>query len=409
MADTSDLEYWNYWIWNAFHKRIYSKAITTMNIIEGDLEFYESVFKIEDNQIIQADIPEEYREVYMVNHHGVKYVLPTKFAKETPLIPSNSFKCQLKRSDKKVWNFITGIKSLSISSEKYHNTFKDFIDDWNPLDHTDPMYWTLLKLIAFASEYKGVKLCISSKPNTGKNANFTIMNKILNNIGRYSNPTLAVFEKSLYYNQTTIIDEITSMSSTQLKEIEPVILTISDNSPDYTKHSLTSTMDLLKIDLSNKSIIFPYNRKQDVEENGGTFFDEVWNNISAFRSRFPQFYFKGDIITHFKNYNMKEAEEILDNNFDVMRQIAKETKYWLEHLHKLKHNYELKHQFTNRHLTNLEGLFDVIDVYSDNQNEFDEWVELLVQAKKDYWYYNIRNGNSINDYNKPEEEVIVDE
>jgi len=372
-------EWWNFWCWNAFNHKLYSESITTDDVLDDKaVEFHESLVMLESNNSVEYTVPESFRECVRVVKDGEKYLLPLKFADALPLKVTNEFKCQIKKYDRKVWKFITGVTSLSISGDSYGESFKQFVNSWNPIKHSEPDHWTFIKLLSVASVVKPIKVCLCSEPNTGKNSNFTIIGKILGRVGRFGTPTLAVFERSLYYNTVTIIDEITSIAPSQMRELEPVILTVSDNSPEYRKHSLAQQSFLNRVDLGKCSLVFPYNRKKDVDKTGGKFFDEVWNNIPALKSRFPQLLVKGVVEEFMPNLNKAEAKKMMEDNFDSMRKVAKQLVYWKDNLHKHKHDYKLKIILSNRHLTNLQSIIDVMDAYSESQAEFDQWCSFLL-------------------------------
>jgi hypothetical protein len=104
-----------------------------------------------------------------------------------------------------------------------------------------------------------------------------------------------------------------------------------------------------------------------------TFFDEKWDSIYAFKSRYPQVLLDGKVISVTKNYSKRQAKELLERYFNEMREIAKELDYWKHHLHEHLNHYKRDLNLNTRHTANLEGVLDVFDVYCKTQEEFNEW------------------------------------
>ena len=220
--------------------------------------------------------------------------------------------------------------------------------------------------------------------NCGKNSNFTILGHITGEVCRIQKPTTAKLETVLYYNNVVLPDEITSMSKTDIEKIESIVLNIGDNSTEYNKHSMAKDSKLNTVDLTRLSIIFTYNRVQDIRGEGD-FFDDKWANKNAFRSRYPQLLLKGTITTSPKNHSKKQASKIMENNFGDMRGIAKELEYWRQNIPEHMHNWNRDGiDLPPRHKSNMEGLLDVLDALSDTQAEYDYWLGQVESAIRDY-------------------------
>lgn len=273
------------------------------------------------------------------------------------------------------------------------STLKKFLSDWNPQTHTNPNHWTLLKAISLASKYKSIKLCICSEPSNGKNSNFTIINHITRDVCRIQKPTVAKLETVLYYNKVVLPDEITSMNKTDVGAMESIILNIADNSTEYNKHSMATNKKLNTVDLTQLSIVFTYNRVEDIS-SGSKFFDEKWTSINAFKSRYPQLLLHGKIDQTLPNLNQTQAQTLMEQNFEEMKAIAKEFMYWTNSLQEHLHGWDRKRiELSPRHQTNMEGLLEVLDALSDTQEEFDFWMDTLTDCIEGYKRMLVGQGN----------------
>ena len=61
-----------------------------------------------------------------------------------------------------------------------------------------------------------------------------------------------------------------------------------------------------------------------------------------------------------------------------MKSWANTASYYKEHLDKELHGWKIKKLYaTERHQASIEGLLDVMDAYSQTQEEFDKWIDFL--------------------------------
>jgi len=388
-------ESWNYSVWGAFSERLYSKSLNPEHLTDnGGESFIDTVFKIDE---VSRDIeevlvkPAKFRDCVFAQKGEKRYIIPTTYVREMPFNPVSIYECQIKKSDKRKWLFVTEINSLNINGDQTME-FKLFIDEWNPIGHTNPVHFKLSKMIAIATKHKRTNLCLCSEPEFGKNCHYTIMNYIIPDVCRVAKPTLAKFETALYFNSVFIPDELTSLKNADVCELEPTILSVTDVSPEYNKHSMAQKKEMNKTNLLEKSLVFTYNRPQDLADPKtgdmkGTFFDDLWNNPAAIKSRLPQLLLTGTVIEKVKSLNPQQSEKMMKEEFESLRVVAKAYAYYCENLSKHLHNYrypESVNRLSNRHATNIQGVIDVMDAYSDTQEEFDGWVEVLMNSIKAY-------------------------
>jgi len=153
-------EWWNFGVWRQWNIKVYKESLSSEHISDNGVEeVYEGLFQIDgENNILEVGIEKpEWRSIIKLEKNNQRFLLPTVFKQYLPLKPAEMFKCQLKKSDKKVWQFIKKPIQMNITPEKTQS-FKEFIDGWNNVEHTSPQDFTFLKLVAIASKYKGVKM-----------------------------------------------------------------------------------------------------------------------------------------------------------------------------------------------------------------------------------------------------------
>lgn len=390
----TDEFYQYYTVWKQFNLKTYQKTLTSENVLNNGNEKYIDVvqeltlnsdgsYSVEENKMIQT-------KCIQLEKNGVKYLLPSHWQSKLPVNVSSGFDCYLKSTDKTIYRFITKPVSVKITAEKILS-FKDLITIFNPMTHSSPTDWTFLKIQSIAAKAKGAKYRLCSEPACGKNANDIILHLIFNDNMRVSKPTLAKLETLFYYNQKVIPDEMTSLSSAQVREVEPFFLTLADEAPTFQKHSMAQKKDLNEVDITNSSCVFTYNDRSCLSSNG-KFFDDLWSNIDAFNSRYPAFHVNGNITQLIPKLSVKQAQGILALNEDKLRKIARCIMYYKENMTNELHGYSRAQcKLKGRHRSNSEALVDALDVYSDNQKEFDGWLQYLDQSMTDYKTINSNN------------------
>jgi hypothetical protein len=380
-------DYWAYPVLKQWKKDIYARCLTHDDYQGKALaEFYDTVLRITNEGMSTTyDVqPDDLKKIVRMQKDNKRYLMPIIYEEQIPVIVIESMECQLKPSDKTIYNYVLKVKSMNIPAEQGDQTFKEFVDSFNPVEHTSPKDWAFIKLLSIASKYKSVKCCICSPPSTGKNANFMVMHHILDKCPRLSGPTPARLYQAITNNEVVVIDELTSVKGDLVREIEGMVLQLGDNSTEYIKHSQTIGRQLKEADLIKKSIIFTYNRTEDIGKKS-TFFDDKWNNPAAFKSRFPQFLLDGKVIGDAPTYSYAEINDMVEEYGEQIKGVAKALSYWTQNLNKHLHKWNKdKLHLKGRHRTNLSGLIDAIDCYSETQVEFDAWCEFIQRSMDNY-------------------------
>jgi hypothetical protein len=413
----------HFMVWKAFNNKVYKKTLTSEHLLKkGNEKYLEIVFKLsKGDDVVDGEFRTDPMTIgtkcVFLEKGGIKYILPSRFKKALPLNPADQFDSFLKESDTTIWKFITKPNSAKITPARTLE-FHDMIDVFNPIDHTDSRTNRFLKIQAFGSCAKGGKYRLCSEPGSGKNAHDTILRNVLNNVVKVGGPTKAKMETLLYYYQKVIVDEVTSMTNEDVKKLEPLVLTIADETPDFTKHSIAAKNDLNEIDLSQSTVIFTYNNVWNLG-NKETFFDDKWISRDAFRDRYPAFLLSGRVTTAFTKLSMPQSEKILEENFTELAELAQNIVYYVKNMHKELHGWDRSGiKLKGRKYTNFECVIDALDVDSRSQAEFDEWVDWINQRNYDYWRmvkYGDRNGkpgehiSKLGSFDNNQEELDVTE
>jgi hypothetical protein len=209
---------------------------------------------------------------------------------------------------------------------------------------------------------------------------------IHNDIIRLGKPSYARLYSCLCHNQTILPDEFTSLTKAQLSDVEGTFGTIADASPELPKNTMAIGNTPSTADLIRTSIVFTYQRREDLKKDN-VFFDDIWNNPAMINDRYPAILIKGKVTEKMKNPSPEEAEKIMLENYDKLRIIAKNRLWYCQNMHRIKKDFNsslLCFNDNQRHMANFEGVLDVLSVYCYNQEEFNIWIEWINQRVNEY-------------------------
>jgi hypothetical protein len=379
-----DKQYWHYLYWEFFSELIYSKTLSSANTFDDGRIHHQSVLhKIDEDGNYVEYSPFNSKDLYFIKF--VKgnefYIVPKRFEADFPIQPKTWLNVKLKKTDSQVWKYLKTYDSLSIPQTKTKE-FKQFVNEWNPMTHSNPKVWTLLKLISFT---QGLKMAICGECACGKNANLTIRRHIdRKTLPKIKSPSKAKFYTELFYNDYINIDEITSWKLPEVNIIEDTLAEFGDESTDMVKHAKDSNrlLELMK-DVSYKSLTLTFNPYDKL--NNKFYFEDKFRNSGKIKDRYPIIYIDGHVIDTLRKPNRYQCEADVMQKLNEMREIASNFEYWKHNMSKHLHNWDRSLvPFKKRHLSNISPLIDTIDVYCKTQDEFNDWMTFLNKCKLEY-------------------------
>lgn len=413
-----DNNLWHLFFWKEWYDMLYRKYITPENIIgKGQPKQYDKVFTFDEETGEPTEYfvkPIEYQKVIFVEKDRYTYMLPEQFESQLPLKPIKYFECLEKKSNKTVFRFVQKVSSVNVPSDSLGKSFREMVDKFNPIEHTNPLHNTLMKLLAISSAYKGVGICVCSQPEFGKGVNFGLLKYLGQKTLFLTDPTKAFLYQGLLTNNILVFDEMTTCKSEMLREVETTIKKLKDNTPELPKQALKWGSQKSEADLRKKSTIFTYNRPQDLKKAEKAF-ENIWSNPGAIFSRLPRFLFEGSVAQSMNNPNDAAIEEAIENNAQFFKDNTMMMSYWVKNLHtQLKGWGRDTLNLKGRHYTNVEGWIDAIEAYSQTNEEFQSYLTELNNMQENYkrmlqgkTVLSVNNGElKIEDINKVEEEII---
>lgn len=377
-----DKEAWHYKVWKTWSNRVYANSLNRKNFYDdGRVHQQDQFFEVSDGFTTEHTPPNTDDTYYFkMKKDNVYYIVPKRFKDDFPFIPLKYLEVKLREKDSQLWRLVMDIQAMKIPKKKFHDNYKSFIDDWNPLQHSDSTSWTFQKILA---QTNSVKCAICSPVGNGKNSNMILMRSIRRNIHpKVKVPTRAAFYYTIYHNQHINIDEITSWSATDVRLIEELCVDIADDDPDLTKFSMDRDAKMMKTDLELKGLTFTFNPITDKNRNT---FESRFKNADKILDRYPVFMLGGRVTDQINEPNILEIERLIAENLQDIQRIVAEEHYWREEYPKHLHGWDnRKCPFKYRHYNNMKSVLDKLDVYSETQAEFDDWMLWLRDRREDY-------------------------
>lgn len=385
--DDSKSQLWHTFYWKAWNDLIYAEYITSDDIhgVKAPQNYHEVfTFDSETGEPYAHPVqPISLQKVVFIRKHNRMYMLPIKFEQDFPLKPIETFECLEKKSNKIVHHFVTKVKTITVPADNNGKTFRQRIDEFNPVQHTNPMHFTLMKLLAFASAYGGLGLGVCSNTNFGKGVNFNILKYSGQKISIVTSPSEALLYQIVSTSKIIVFDEITSVTKERVELIETAVIKLKDNTPELPKQALTKGYQKRSADITQMSVVFTFNRPQDLVR--GKPFEQVWQNPAAVKSRFPLFLLEGEVSQMLDNPTPNEINHALASQDEFFKDEMKQTQYWVDNLHTSLKGWDRSVlSLKKRHYTNAKVWVDAIEAYCQTPEEFRTYLIELNKCRENY-------------------------
>lgn len=397
--------------------KIYREALMQSNLMNDGEELHlDNLWFINEQAVAEEDaVPKEFRDCVLAVKGSDKYIVPVQFLDKLPFRITDSLPCYLKKADRKLWKLVTGVSAILLPPNK-NVDIREFTDNWNPIEHSNQQTWTFLKCVSLCTLHMGVKLNLCSEPAAGKGAHNTIIAEITRNLHITSTPSIAKAETSLYYNQTIIFNEMGKPKSEEASALQDFFIWLADQSVRYNKRSMAVKRELNSMDITHKSAIHTYNRKNCLKKDT-LFWDDIWSNPGALIDRYAQFLVEGRVTESIPDISPATSAELAKQYDMEIKTVVSGLMGISEAVSSQKHGYSsdilIKKSnkcpwgFTPRQLTNVQGLLEYLDAYSKTQDEFNDWLLFMNNAKLSYDVMKRTEQRLDFDNGEPAEKVLV--
>ena len=318
---------------------------------------------------------------WIVKKEKREYLLLDNLIKKLPIriLKTQDYK-ELKPN---IYHFISDCAHVGFSAHKSFE-FRELINKFFDVAHSNPKHFLLLKLIAMASYITKINARVCSNVEFLKDGTFEVLNYMTNQVAVFDKPrTMAKLEYGVV-NQVLVINELVPKSAEEKHSINEFLLSIGSMKPIYQKTSRGSsafgTKDAYNIE--NLSLIICYNTLNEIAEaDKENYFDYVFG--SNVTSRYMPFKFSGKVNMSQFLYDEPYSLDIDSELLKIARTIEwykqnykKEIKHFYVDINKLMLSERQKQSFLN--------IVNFVNLYSETEEEFKALVNELLDCHYAY-------------------------
>lgn len=299
-----------------------------------------------------------------------------------------------------VYHQIKRGSSVGFAPEKNY-TFRELINEFYNVSHSNHPHFILFKIIAMASYIERINVRICSNVEFGKDGTFAVLRYLTNQVAVFSKPrTMAKLEYGVV-NRVLVVNELVPKTEEEKRNIGDFLLDMGDFKPIYEKKSRASALHGTRdsYDITNTSLIIFYNTIQEIAPSDKEwYFDDVFGiNVTE---RYLPLKFNGKIdidqFTEKTLYNEHTDEELL--------KIARTIEWYKQNYESALKPYKADLSFikiSGRQRKSFERITYFLNLYSSDEHEFKQLVNLLLKCYYDYENM-IKNNTSLNTFEGPD-------
>ena len=352
-------------------------------------------FKIEIKKMTQPDmvVEEEYNfRGWELVKNDVRYLVsdkdkhdnPVHIKDVLPLLPNmpielgyrgNVYKHVLKPVSRKT----RPVQSIS---------FKEMISEMTGIQSNNQNHQIVLNILAFVARNTKTNFAMSSNPGFGKDFNIVRHNALSNKCATIESPTRAKLELMSPLMHLLMVNEICSMSGEAWRIVQGYLLSFGAHLEEVSRHSCgVGRAEVLQV--KNLSLILAFNDITNYKKPMEKFFDYATDD--AVLDRFPKFRLWGDYTEDFNL--LKQGIHIpsyVQDNIDAFKELRSNYEFYGKALRE--RSKEVLHGYNRtsfgvhvgRDNTNMNNILDGFDMFSESQEEFNKWIDIIKLSQRDY-------------------------
>ena len=299
-----------------------------------------------------------------------------------------------------IFHFIQRCSSVGFAPEKNY-TFRELVNEFYNVSHSNTPHFILFKIIAMASYVERINLRICSNVEFGKDGTFAVLRYLTNQVAIFSKPkTMAKLEYGVV-NRVLVVNELVPKTEEEKRNIGDFLLDMGDFKPIYEKKSRASALHGTRdsYDITNTSLIIFYNTISEIAPSDKEwYFDNVFGTNIIERYLPLKFNGKVDIeqFSYKTLYNEHTDEELL--------KIARTIEWYKQNYESALKPYKADLSFikiSGRQRKSFERITYFLNLYSSDEHEFKQLVNMLLKCYYDYDNM-IKNNKSLNTYEEPD-------
>lgn len=376
---------WHNLVLAEFQAQMYEELIQPSNIISETVKTYE----FEDDEGVPLNQPMRgYFAMKDIDGKNQKYFIPEDLRDELPIKVQSTQELLFKVSSKtkEIIHLPVDTVKFRVYPEKKWDNNHEFIDILSPFEHSNPVHWTLCKIMTLVGFVGKTFLGICSESEFGKSSTFLMLDAITKEVPVYQPRSVPGVLLRINSSGNMVFDEVHKVASDVKGCMENFSLQVAGNSPIYHNGAKQAKGLRQSYDVAQQSITFLYNIKSQYSDPQNQFWDYIWVNTKAMQSRFLRLKLEGRLRERFDN--TFDIPKVASNNKMFYVNVAKHLLY----LRQLKkgNGYELRWEHKpcdwlgSRHRIIYDEIRWGIDLYAGSQDEFDKLCHELDESIKNY-------------------------
>lgn len=266
-------------------------------------------------------------------------------------------------------------------------TVREIVDSFCPFTHTQPIDWTLMKIMTISSFIGKVCACIATPSHFGKTSTFDVLHGITDKSPVFKPRSTPGVLNKINMDGVVVFDEVHDCKREVKDIMEEFALAVGGNKSVYINGAMRASKTKSKYDVSMQSIVFLYNTTNQYKTPEKDYFDFIFSNNKAIDDRFLKFKLDGELT------------EVFDRDFDIPKvaednkgyyiQLAKEFAFLKE---QKRHNSYKRRWVTSFELLKIKGrrraVLDeitwLLDQYCQSQEEYDGYMKRIESSILNY-------------------------
>jgi hypothetical protein len=371
-----------------FNELFYKDLLTQAHLVDG-MTLFKGLSDANGNTI-SGTLPG-----FPLTKDGIKYILPSKVPnqdgkgfREINLAEDLPILIQKKA---KIFCGVTGYTHIKkCASAKFRPekkmTFRELVDTMSDsLSHTNPTHDKLYWFLAITSMLDRINFRLSTPAGFGKDSKVDIMNNLMGNAQTVENPTIAKLEY-LSFSKWLAVNEVVDIKGEEWRNLEQFLLAVGAMKNRVTKRSRAAAGVEEFLDVKNLSLSLFYN-DIDHYKDDEKYFDFAVKE--AIRDRFFPIRLYGRYTEKFNDVAKVDILTYVQDNMETYDGMIRTLIHYKHNIQSELHYYKPfcldKLKGKERHLLSVTKLLNIIDLYCNTQEEFNQWCKVLMDANLDYY------------------------
>lgn len=363
---------WHTDLLSTFVARLYKDVLTTENIVTdevtkkyNDEEWYGYV-------LVRTDPETKLKEKFFVRTDDID---------QLPFLVQNHIKFSYKNE---VFKFVTKVSTVKIPARNMM-TFKEMVDFYAGYGHSNPDHWKLARIIILAAYIERLNIRIVSEASFGKDALVDILSILNGKVSNLYNATLAKLKFGLN-NDLVIINELGGLKKEEVGNLQIYLTQAGSYKPVYENNSRATAGVKETMDLKNKSHVIYHNTPDYYTNKGQQYFEQMFT--PAIMDRFPALLMQGYVKEDFSR--AMNITELTPTNEKKIKDFISTLNYYKQSIptkpvyRRPDYEWGFNGKEMQRSLRSFTIIAKYISEYSQTQDEFDKWADLLVSCRDKY-------------------------